>query len=156
MGICVALALAAAADRERLDAQVSTFDLSGTVKDDQGGVLPGVTVTVRNEETGLTRTVVTDAGRPLLLCRAAAAGHVARCRLSSPASRPHRRQGLRFAANTKPIINVTLTVGTVAETVTVVGETALLDTGQAMKAMSITQEQIRNCHWSAATFSTSR
>ena len=38
---------------------------------------------------------------------------------------------------------MTLTVGTVAETVTVVGETALLDTGQAMKAMSITQEQIQ-------------
>src|SRR3954469_3866001 len=43
-----------------LAAQVSTFDLSGVVKDAQGGVLPGATVTMRNESTGLSRTVVSD------------------------------------------------------------------------------------------------
>src|SRR3954467_8319572 len=40
-----------------LRAQVSTFDLSGVIKDEQGAVLPGVTVTMRNEATGLTRSV---------------------------------------------------------------------------------------------------
>ena len=33
----------------------------GTLKDSSGGVLPGVTVTARNEETGLTRTAVSEA-----------------------------------------------------------------------------------------------
>jgi hypothetical protein len=123
-------------------AQVSTFDLSGTVKDDQGGVLPGVTVTVRNEQTGITRSVVTDDVGLYYLAALPPQGSWA-LSVELTGFTTHRREGLRFAANTKPIINVTLNVGTVAETVTVVGETALLDTGQAMKALSISQEQIQ-------------
>src|SRR5258705_2277771 len=34
--------------------------ISGTVKDAQGGVLPGVTLTVRNIESGVARTGVTE------------------------------------------------------------------------------------------------
>ncbi len=41
-------------------AQGTNAALSGTVTDDQGGVLPGVTVTVRNADTGTVRTVVTE------------------------------------------------------------------------------------------------
>jgi len=137
----VALLLAVAAVA-RLDAQVSTFDLSGTVKDDQGGVLPGVTVTVRNEETGLTRAVVTDQVGLYYFAALPPQGSWA-LSVELTGFSTQRRTGLRFAANTKPVINVTLNVGAVTETVTVVGETALLDTGQAMKALSITREQIQ-------------
>ena len=35
--------------------------IAGTVADAQGGVLPGVTVTVRNVDTGFTQTDVTEA-----------------------------------------------------------------------------------------------
>ena len=38
----------------------ATAQLSGTVRDESGAVLPGVTVTVTQTETGFTRTVVTD------------------------------------------------------------------------------------------------
>ena len=34
--------------------------IAGTVKDAQGGVLPGVSLTVRNVDTGVTRTIVTE------------------------------------------------------------------------------------------------
>ena len=34
--------------------------ISGSIKDETGGVLPGVDVVVRNIETGVTRSVVTD------------------------------------------------------------------------------------------------
>jgi len=51
-------------------AQVTTGSISGTISDDSGASLPGVTVTGRNIATGATRTSVTDsAGRfelPLL------------------------------------------------------------------------------------------
>src|SRR5215813_7412179 len=39
---------------------VSTAQINGTVKDQSGGGLPGVTVTVTQTDTGLTRTAVTD------------------------------------------------------------------------------------------------
>src|SRR5262249_22039432 len=41
-------------------AQTTNGVISGIVADAQGGVLPGVTVTGRNIETGITRTVVTE------------------------------------------------------------------------------------------------
>ena len=45
-------------------AQVTTGSISGTISDDSGASLPGVTVTGRNVATGATRTSVTDsAGR---------------------------------------------------------------------------------------------
>ncbi len=34
--------------------------ITGTLKDQSGAVLPGATVTARNQETGLTRTAVTN------------------------------------------------------------------------------------------------
>ena len=37
--------------------------ISGTLKDQTGGVLPGVTVTAKNIATGLTRSDLTDGGR---------------------------------------------------------------------------------------------
>jgi hypothetical protein len=42
-------------------AQEITGTITGTVADQTGGVLPGVTVTVRNTGTGLTREVQTGA-----------------------------------------------------------------------------------------------
>ena len=41
-------------------AQVANAVVTGTVTDAQGGVLPGVTITVRNAESGVTRTIVTE------------------------------------------------------------------------------------------------
>ena len=43
-----------------LSAQTVTGTLQGSVTDRSGAVLPGVTVTIRNLDTGLERTVVTD------------------------------------------------------------------------------------------------
>ena len=41
-------------------AQTTNGVISGIISDAQGGVLPGVSVTGRNPDTGLTRTVVTE------------------------------------------------------------------------------------------------
>ena len=41
-------------------AQTTNGVISGIISDAQGGVLPGVTVTARNVDTGITRTIVTE------------------------------------------------------------------------------------------------
>jgi hypothetical protein len=56
-GSIVALALMFAASAF---AQTSLATLRGKVIDEQGGVLPGATVTVRQTETNTTRTGVTN------------------------------------------------------------------------------------------------
>ncbi|HUE90159.1 MAG TPA: TonB-dependent receptor [Vicinamibacterales bacterium] len=123
-------------------AQVSTFDLSGTVRDAQGGVLPGVTVSVRNEETGVSRVVVSDEAGSYYFAALPPQGSWA-LSFDLAGFSPQRRTGLKFAANTKPVINATLTVGALEETVTVVGDRVLLDTGQAMLALRVSEEQIQ-------------
>ena len=42
-------------------AQVTAGTILGTVADSSGAVIPGATVQLRNVETGITRTVTTDA-----------------------------------------------------------------------------------------------
>ena len=41
-------------------AQGTNGGIAGTVADAQGGVLPGVTVTLRNADTGVARATVTE------------------------------------------------------------------------------------------------
>ena len=42
-------------------AQAGTAQITGTVKDSSGGVLPGADVTVTQTETGFKRDAITDA-----------------------------------------------------------------------------------------------
>lgn len=58
--VVLALVLLAATSAPPAFAQITSATISGTVKDETGGVLPGVDVVIRNVETGLTRSVVTD------------------------------------------------------------------------------------------------
>ena len=43
-------------------AQVSTATIAGVVQDASGAVIPGVSITAKNVETGVTRTATTDEG----------------------------------------------------------------------------------------------
>ena len=43
-------------------AQVTTATIAGVAQDASGAVIPGVSVTVKNLDTGITRTVTTDEG----------------------------------------------------------------------------------------------
>src|SRR5438552_12476038 len=54
-----ALAVSVLFGAARADAQ--NAQITGTVKDASGGVIPGVTVSAQNADTGLLRTAVSDA-----------------------------------------------------------------------------------------------
>src|SRR5687767_4600359 len=62
--LCVGLTLGALLCAAALPAyaQQGTAELGGKVTDSQGGVLPGVSITVTNEETGFNREVITGPG----------------------------------------------------------------------------------------------
>jgi Carboxypeptidase regulatory-like domain len=66
-GILAAILLSLLIPTPLVTAQGSAGQIEGIVRDEQGGVLPGVTLTVRNQETGVARTLVTQAdGRYVL------------------------------------------------------------------------------------------
>jgi hypothetical protein len=58
--ICRLVLIALLAMATQTWAQNITGRISGTVKDSSGGVIPGVSVTVANEGTNITRSAVTD------------------------------------------------------------------------------------------------
>src|SRR5512139_224235 len=60
-GVALAIAIVALGSAGPLRAQGLTGQLSGTVTDTSGAVLPGVTVVIKNVGTGLTRETVTGA-----------------------------------------------------------------------------------------------
>ena len=64
----------------------ATGNIEGVVTDASGGVLPGVTVVVKNTETNVAREVTSDERRPLP-CDGAAARHLRSHRQRLPASR---------------------------------------------------------------------
>ncbi len=59
--VCVALLALPVAAVSPARADVTRFDLAGTVTDGSGAVLPGVTVSLKNADTGFTRDAITDA-----------------------------------------------------------------------------------------------
>jgi Carboxypeptidase regulatory-like domain/TonB dependent receptor len=122
-------------------AQVSTFELSGVIRDEQGGVLPGVSVTVRNEATGVTRTVVSDANGRYYFANLPPQGT---WELSTELAgfRSFKQGSLDFYSGSKPVMNLTLSVGELQETVTVIQEAPIVNTGQATIGLTVNKDQI--------------
>src|SRR5262245_17758533 len=111
-------------------ADITRFDLSGIITDSTGGVLPGVTVTLKNADTGQIRSTVTDAdGRYSFKPVRPTGKWTLSAELQGFA--PQIREGLEFLANTKPEINFQLGVGTLQEAVTVQAESPLVRTRES-------------------------
>ncbi len=121
-------------------AQVSGFELSGIVQDESQAVLPGVTLTLTNSETGLSRTVTTNESGRFVFGGMPAGTYVLRAELSGFATAEYA--DLRYYANTKEALNITMSVAGVREAVTVTGEAPLIDTRQAQIGLTVDDRQI--------------
>jgi hypothetical protein len=141
LGRVVAAAIVAATLAAPAFAQVSTFDLSGTVFDPSSAVLPGVTVSLRNTKTGLVRTEVTDErGRYHFIALPVVGEYRVKTELAGFGA--EERAGLVFQANTKPVIDFTLKLATLAEAATVVASAPILETRKAELSLAVDQQKI--------------
>jgi outer membrane receptor protein involved in Fe transport len=121
--------------------QVSTFELSGTVVDGSGGALPGVTVTLRNVKTGLTRTTVTDdRGRYSFFALPIVGEWTVRAEMEG--FNIEERTGLVFQANSKPSIPFTLSLASLQETLTVQGDAPVIETQKSELSLTVDQKRI--------------
>jgi hypothetical protein len=118
----------------------ATAQLSGRVADDSGGVLPGVSVTVVQTDTGFTRTTVTDASGTYVLPNLPIGPY--RLEVMLPGFRSYVQTGIVLQVAASPAINVTLGLGELAETVTVEAAAPLVDTQSAGIGEVIEQERI--------------
>lgn len=106
-------------------AQITAATVSGVVADETGGVLPGVDVTLKNVETGLTRSVVTAGDGSYNLPGLPPGMYDARASL--PGFTPAVQSGIQLAVGQQASLNLTLRVGA-SEMVIVAGRPALVDT----------------------------
>ena len=118
----------------------ATAQLSGRVTDESNAVLPGVTVTVTQTDTGFTRTTVTDEGGTYVLPNLPLGPY--RLEVMLAGFRTYVQTGIVLQVGATPAINVALELGQLAETVTVEAAAPLVDTQSAGISEVVENERI--------------
>ena len=94
--------------------------------DQQGAALPAVPIVVRNQDSGLFRETVSGADGSFLLSGMNPGVYEVTAELAG--FRKYQTRGIELAVGRSTQLEIKLELGTVAETVTVTGESPLVDT----------------------------
>ena len=115
--------------------------INGVVRDASGGVLPGVTVEAASEALiERVRTAITDDQGLYRLLDLRPGTYT--LTFSLPGFNNFKREGLQLAAEFTATINAELSVGALEETVTVTGESPVVDITSAARAQVLDREAI--------------
>ncbi len=123
-------------------AQVITGTIIGTVSDETGAVLPGVDITVRNQDTGISRSVVSNDEGSYRAQSLALGRYEVRAELAG--FQTAIRTGLRLTVGQQAVVNLELRVGEITEQVIVTGEASLVETTQSTVATLVDEKKIRD------------
>ncbi|NOT25085.1 MAG: TonB-dependent receptor [Acidobacteria bacterium] len=118
----------------------ATAQLSGTVRDESGAVLPGVTVTVTQTDTGLNRTAVSDETGVYLLTNLPTGPY--RLEVALQGFKTYVQTGIVLQVGGTPTVNATLAVGSLEESVTVDAAAPLVDVRSAGISTVVDNEAI--------------
>ncbi|HWF86166.1 MAG TPA: carboxypeptidase regulatory-like domain-containing protein [Vicinamibacterales bacterium] len=127
----------------------STATLQGTVTDPQAAVMPGVTVSIKNAATNLERTATTDtAGQFVAAALAPGRYHV----VAHLDGFQDQVRDIDLAPAQTVALALRMTVGALAENVTVTGAAPLIDTatvsvGQAMAERTVQEIPLNGRHF---------
>jgi outer membrane receptor protein involved in Fe transport len=115
--------------------------IEGTVKDEQGALLPGVTVTVTNIDTGDQRVVVTNESglyrAPLLSLG------TYRVAAELQGFKKFEQTGVSLRAGQTAVIDVSLSVGVLSETITVTADAPLVDLAKIEQGRTLSEAEIK-------------
>ncbi|MGE0360376.1 MAG: carboxypeptidase regulatory-like domain-containing protein [Vicinamibacterales bacterium] len=132
----VATAMPAAAQSTAINGSIE-----GVVTDESGGVLPGVTVTIANLDTGDVRVVVTNESglyrAPLL--------PLGRYRVSAELQgfKKFEQTGINISAGQTAVISVKMGVGELTETISVTADAPLVDLSRIEGGRTLTEAEIK-------------
>lgn len=121
-------------------AQGGNGQISGTIRDEQGAVLPGATVTLINQESGVSRTTVSEADGAYRFLALPPGKYSLRATLSGFAIEEVHDIGITIGLELRR--DFTLKIQTLAESVIVTGESPVVDTTKSEVAGVVTQNQI--------------
>jgi Carboxypeptidase regulatory-like domain/TonB dependent receptor-like, beta-barrel len=135
---CGALALTFAAPAT---AQQTESRIIGKITDSNGGVLPGVTVTVTATQTGTVRTALTDDQGRYTVTNLGPGPYEVRVELSGFA--PNRGEVVLGVGDVKPM-DLTLGVAGISEAVTVSAGISVVDTTSAKLGVNVSPEELKS------------
>ncbi len=121
-------------------AQVTSGVITGTITDPQGGVLPGVTLTLRNVDTGFTRTTVSGTDGSYRMAGLPPGRYDLKADLQGFASAEVKALTLTIGLEIRR--NLTMVLAGLEETVTVTGAAPVVETASSGVAAVVTQQQI--------------
>jgi hypothetical protein len=106
-------------------AQQATSELRGSVVDQQGAVLPGVTIVARNQDSGLFREAVSNVDGSYFMT--AMIPSVYEISAELPGFKKYSQRDVRLEVGKTTTVQIRLEVGTIQESVTVTAESPLVD-----------------------------
>src|SRR5437667_5470636 len=123
-------------------AQTPTGTILGTVKDAQGGVIPGATVTATNLGTQFSRSAATDEAGEYALRLLPVGNYMVVVTL--PGFKNFTQTGIVLEVGRNARVDATIELGDVSESVTVAGDSPLVDTASASLARTVGQNEVLN------------
>ncbi|OLD16986.1 MAG: hypothetical protein AUJ01_09660, partial [Acidobacteria bacterium 13_1_40CM_3_65_5] len=136
----LALALAAPAMAQ---SQAANGSIEGTITDTSGGVLPGVAVTITSTDTGTERTIITNE-RGLFRAPLLPLGTY-RVVAELQGFKKFEQTGIQLSVGQTQVVNATLAVGTVSETITVISaDSPALDVARIDIGHTMTNQEVHN------------
>src|SRR5713101_1199656 len=131
-------------------AQTSTATILGTVKDASGALVPGVSITVKHTESGLTRSVVSgERGCYTVPLLPVGAYEIT---TTMPGFKQVVRSGINLVVGQEAVIDLTLEVGAIAEQVAVTEEAPLVNTTTSSTSGVITEQQVKELPLNGRSF----
>jgi hypothetical protein len=122
-------------------AQTGDGSLRGYVKDPQGGVLPGVTVTATSPDLLGSAAAVSDSAGYYRLNNLPPGVYTLAAELSGFAA--YTREGILMRAGSTFSVDIEMTLSTVQESVTVTGESPMIETSKPTSTLNIQGELLR-------------
>ena len=124
------------------EAQIPTANILGTVRDSQGGAVPGASVTATNEGTQYSRTATTD-GTGQYALRLLPVGKYTLV-VSMPGFKTFSQQGILLEVGRNARIDPVIELGALTEVVSVVGDVPLIETTSATLSRSVGEKEVMN------------
>src|SRR5881409_2249614 len=146
VGIFALLALASGP----MFGQEFSATMSGVVHDVNGGLVPGVGVTAKHTESGLTRTVVTNETGSYRMPALPVGEYEVTAELTG--FKQQVRRGVTLAVAQEAVVNLTLDVGDLKEQITVTEEAQIVNTTMSSTSGLVTGEQIKNLPLNGRSF----
>ena len=123
-------------------AQATTTELTGTVQDSSGGVLPGALVTARHIDTGLNRTATAGPDGRYVMAGLPLGEWEIRVELSG--FRPMVRRGVDLVIGQTSVVDASLAPGAPDEAITVTAEAPLVQTRSGELSYLVGEDAIRD------------